>query len=134
MAELDHLIIWVNDVAESLRFYTTIMGFTQAPDQPPFSGIRVSASQQLQLAPWGTQGHEHYAFAVTAAEFTVIADRVQAAGIDWGPTFHTVGQGGPPGQESGARGMAPTLYFPDPNNHLVEIRTYEPLPAGSVPG
>ena len=24
-----------------------------------------------------------------------------------------------------ARGMAPTLYFNDPNRHLLEIRTYE---------
>jgi hypothetical protein len=30
-----------------------------------------------------------------------------------------------PGEESGARGLAPTLYFNDPNNHLLEIRTYE---------
>ncbi len=30
-----------------------------------------------------------------------------------------------PGRESGARGMAPTLYFNDPNKHLVEIRCYQ---------
>lgn len=29
-----------------------------------------------------------------------------------------------PGQESGARGLAPTLYFNDPNKHLLEIRSY----------
>jgi predicted enzyme related to lactoylglutathione lyase len=27
--------------------------------------------------------------------------------------------------ESGARGVAPTLYFNDPTQHLIEIRTYE---------
>jgi hypothetical protein len=30
-----------------------------------------------------------------------------------------------PGQESGAREIAPTLHFNDPNKHLIEIRTYE---------
>jgi hypothetical protein len=30
-----------------------------------------------------------------------------------------------PGEESGARGLAPTLYFFDPNQHLLEIRCYE---------
>jgi hypothetical protein len=28
------------------------------------------------------------------------------------------------GEEAGARGPAPTLYFNDPNKHLIEIRTY----------
>jgi hypothetical protein len=30
-----------------------------------------------------------------------------------------------PGEESGARGLATTPYYNDPNKHLLEIRTYE---------
>ena len=48
-----------------------------------------------------------------------------AAGIAYGPTFDSVGTNTGPGEESGARGTAPTLYFNDPNKHLLEIRTYE---------
>lgn len=32
-----------------------------------------------------------------------------------------------PGQEPGARGMGETVYFFDPNKHLLEIRTYDPI-------
>jgi hypothetical protein len=36
-----------------------------------------------------------------------------------------VGSNEGPGEEVGARGPAPTVYFYDPNKHLLEIRTYE---------
>ena len=80
---------------------------------------------QMQLAPWGTQGFEHYAFAMSAAEFDAVFERVRAAGIDFGSSFHNVGDNDGPGVESGAHGDGPTLYFSDPSNHLIEIRTYE---------
>ena len=38
--------------------------------------------------------------------------------------FDVVGSNTGPGEETGARGLAPTLYFNDPNKHLLEIRTY----------
>lgn len=46
-------------------------------------------------------------------------------GVPFGDSFHTVGNNVGPGVESGARGPAPTLYMNDPNNHLIEIRTYD---------
>ena len=58
-------------------------------------------------------------------EFQEIFERIKSRGIAFGPTFDSVGVNTSPGQESGARGMAPTLYFNDPNKHLIEIRTYE---------
>ncbi|HEX3948551.1 MAG TPA: hypothetical protein VHW95_01730 [Steroidobacteraceae bacterium] len=79
----------------------------------------------MQVAPWGTPGLEHYAFAVSKAEFGQIFNRIKAAGIAFGPTFDSVGSNSEPGEEAGARGFAPTLYFNDPNRHLLEIRTYE---------
>ena len=48
--------------------------------------------------------------------------------LDYGPTFDSVGVNTGPGEESGAMGDAPTVYFNDPNEHLIEIRTY----AGTV--
>ena len=125
MAYLDHVILKVNDLDASVSFYTQIMGFTNAGVDGPFTVIRVDESFQLQLAPWGTKGFEHYAFAVGADEFNKIFERVKAAGIDYGPTFESVGTNRGPGNEVGARGAAPTIYFNDPNKHLIEIRTYE---------
>ena len=128
MATLDHLILKVNDLTDSLRFYVGVMGFTDAGRDGPFTVVKAGPDCQLQLAPWGTQGFEHYAFAVTRGEFDVIFARVKAAGLGYGPTFNSVGTNTGPGEEVGARGSGTTLYFNDPNQHLIEIRTYEATP------
>lgn len=125
MASIDHIIVKVNDLAASVAFYTGIMGFTDEGRDGPFALIRVSPDFQLQLAEWGTEGADHYAFAVSQDEFDAIFGRVKAAGLDFGPAFHNVGTNTGPGEESGARGRAPTLYFFDPSKHLVEIRAYK---------
>jgi catechol 2,3-dioxygenase-like lactoylglutathione lyase family enzyme len=127
MAELDHIIWKVNDLEKSVAFYTSILGFEAAGTDGPFTVLKVTESFQIQLAPWGTEGNEHLAFAVSASEFEAIFSRIKDAGVDYGPSFHDVGANTGPGVESGARGEAPTLYFTDPNNHLLEIRTYEDL-------
>ncbi len=125
MAKLDHIILKINDLEASVDFYTRIMGFENTGQDGPFTVIRSDPEFQMQLAPWGTPGFEHYAFAVSRAEFDAIFERVRAAGIDYGPTFDSVGSNSGPGVETGARGDAPTLYVNDPNRHLIEIRTYE---------
>ena len=83
----------------------------------------------MQLAPWGTPGFEHYAFAVSKTDFSNIFQRIKSAEIAYGPSFDSVGSSLGPGIEAGARGDAPTLYFNDPNKHLIEIRCYDPVVA-----
>lgn len=124
MAALDHLILKVNDLDASIKFYAEILGFPCEGRDGPFTVVRAGPDCQLQLAPWGTPGFEHYAFALTRAEFEAIFERIKAAGIAYGPTFDAVGSNRGPGEEVGARGAAPTIYFNDPNQHLLEIRTY----------
>lgn len=128
MATLDHLILKVNDLSESIAFYTQVLGFGHAGTDGPFTVLRAGPSLQLQLAPWGTPGHEHYAFAVARPVFDAIFERLRTAGIAYGPTFDSVGSNTGPGSETGARGAAPTLYFNDPNRHLLEIRWYDEHP------
>jgi catechol 2,3-dioxygenase-like lactoylglutathione lyase family enzyme len=127
---LDHIILKVNDLDASVAFYKSILGFALEGMDGPFTVIRVNRDLVIQLAPYGTPGLEHYAFAVSADEFEAIFGRIRAAGIDHGPAFDTVGSNTGPGEETGARGLAPTLYFNDPNKHLLEIRCYASL-AGS---
>jgi len=124
VAKLDHIILKVNDLVESVGFYTSIMGFANLGTDGPFTVIRTGDDFQMQLAPWGTEGYEHYAFAVSQSEFDIIFSKVKEAGIEYGPTFDSVGTNTGPGVESGAKGEAPTVYFNDPNKHLIEIRTY----------
>ena len=125
MARLDHIILKVNDLEASVDFYTQIMGFAYEGVDGPFSIIRADREFQMQLAPWGTPGFEHYAFSVSAAEFEAIFARLKDRGIEYGPTFDRVGSNTGPGRESGAMGEALTLYFNDPSKHLIEIRAYD---------
>jgi catechol 2,3-dioxygenase-like lactoylglutathione lyase family enzyme len=124
MPTLDHIILKVNDLKASVEFYSSILGFAVEGNDGPFTVVRVNPEFQIQLAPWGTPGFEHYAFSVSRIEFEQIFGRIKAAGIEYGPTFDSVGSNKGPGEELGARGPAPTLYFNDPSKHLLEIRTY----------
>jgi len=125
MATIDHLILNVNEVPSSVDFYVNVLGFELEGEDGPFTVIRVSENFTLQLAPWGTAGNEHLAFALSRKAFDDAFARVKERGIPFGDSFHSVGNNSGPGVESGARGPAPTLYMNDPNNHLIEIRTYD---------
>jgi len=125
MATIDHLILNINDVSASVEFYVGILGFSLEGIDGPFTVIRVTDDFTIQLAPWGTKGNEHLAFAMSREEFDNAFARVKESGIPYGNSFHTVGTNTGPGVETGAKGPAPTVYMNDPNNHLIEIRTYE---------
>jgi catechol 2,3-dioxygenase-like lactoylglutathione lyase family enzyme len=120
--QLDHLILVVNDPAASVAFYTRVLGLVHEGQRGPFEVLRVTPDFVLQLAPWGTKGGEHLAFALDAASFEAVFARLRAEGIRYGDSFHDVGNQKGPGVEAGARGDEPSLYFNDPNQHLLEIR------------
>ena len=122
---LDHIILAVNDRNKSIDFYVGILGLKYEGDREPFSVIRVTPEFQIQIAPWGTKGGEHLAFAMSRKEFDEVFQRVRDGGIEYGDSFHAVGNMRGPGDEAGARGPGKTLYFLDPSRHLIEIRHYE---------
>ncbi|HYX30965.1 MAG TPA: VOC family protein [Pyrinomonadaceae bacterium] len=125
MATIDHIILNVNDIAASIDFYVNVLGFTLDGEDGPFTVIRVSDDFTLQVAPWGTKGNEHYAFAMSRPDFETTFARIKEKGIAYGDSFHNVGANAGAGNELGARGPGPTVYLNDPSNHLIEIRTYE---------
>jgi catechol 2,3-dioxygenase-like lactoylglutathione lyase family enzyme len=87
--------------------------------------LRVSPGFVIQIAPWGTSGGEHLAFSMSKAEFDSLFARLKSAGIAYGDRFDQVGNMQGPGDETGARGMGKTVYFFDPDKHLLEIRHYD---------
>ena len=123
--QLDHMILPVADLDCSIEFFTKIMGCSYEGVREPFSVIRVTPELTLQLAPWGTDGGVHLAFALPRPDFEAVFERVKAAGIPYGDSFHAVGNMQGPGEEPGSRGDGKALYFFDPNQHLIEIRYYE---------
>jgi catechol 2,3-dioxygenase-like lactoylglutathione lyase family enzyme len=123
--QLDHMILAVNDRDESVSFYTEILGLLYEGEREPFSVLRVTPEFTLQLAPWGTTGGEHLAFAMSRPEFDEMFRTIKDQGIPFGDSFHDVGNMRGPGEEDGARGLGKALYLFDPNRHLVEIRHYD---------
>lgn len=122
---LDHLILKVNDREQSIRFYTEVLGLAYEGEREPFSLIRLAPDFAIQLAPWGTEGGEHLAFAMTGGEFEACFERIREAGLEYGDAFHAVGNMRGPGEEVGARGPGLSVYCFDPSRHLIEVRTYE---------
>jgi catechol 2,3-dioxygenase-like lactoylglutathione lyase family enzyme len=122
---LDHMILPVAALEPSIEFFTEILGCTYEGEDGPFSVSRVTPDLTLQLAPWGADGGVHLAFALSRADFDAAFERMKAAGIPYGDSFHTVGNMQGPGNESGAHGMGAAVYCFDPNQHLIEIRHYD---------
>jgi catechol 2,3-dioxygenase-like lactoylglutathione lyase family enzyme len=125
-SRLDHIILNVNDRDKSVAFYTHILGFAAEGEREgtPFSVIKVGTDFMLQLAPFGTKGGEHLAFSMSREEFEETFRRVREAGIEYGDSFDTVGNMRGPGNSAGARGACRSVYFFDPNRHLIEIAYY----------
>jgi catechol 2,3-dioxygenase-like lactoylglutathione lyase family enzyme len=123
--QLDHLILAVNDRPQSIEFYTRILGLAYEGEREPFSMIRVTPELVLQLAPWGTKGGQHLAFAMARSEFEEVFRRIRDEGIAYGDSFHSVGNMRGPGEEGGAQGPGKAVYLFDPSKHLIEIRYYD---------
>jgi catechol 2,3-dioxygenase-like lactoylglutathione lyase family enzyme len=125
MTTIDHLILNVNDIPKSIDFYVNVLGFKHDGEDGPFTVIRVNDDFILLLGPWGTEGNEHYAFAMPRNDFDHVFEVIKEKSIPYGDSFHSVGNNTGPGNEHGAKGMAPSIYLFDPNHHLIEIRTYD---------
>ena len=123
--QLDHMILNVNDVAESIAFYTDVLGLKHEGEDGPFAVMRIDEGTVLLLARWSTMGGEHLAFSMSPAEFESVFARIRSGGIAYGDSFDSVGSMKGPGNESGARGMGKAVYFFDPSRHLIEIRCYD---------
>jgi catechol 2,3-dioxygenase-like lactoylglutathione lyase family enzyme len=123
--KLDHIIVNVNDVEETLSFWKEILGFESEETSGPFTVLRISEELTFQLAPWGTEGGSHFAFSLDNVEFEKTFEKLKNQNIPYGDSFHNVGTQQGPGNEAGAKGLGKTIYFFDPNKHLLEIRTYE---------
>jgi catechol 2,3-dioxygenase-like lactoylglutathione lyase family enzyme len=122
--ELDHVILPVSDLGRSAAFYAEILGFALEPESERFGLLRVTPAFGIQLAAWGTSGGQHLAFAMSTREFEAAFARIIGAGIPYGGSFDAVGSMSEPGDETGARGIGTSLYFYDPDRHLIEIRHY----------
>ena len=138
--QLDHVVLWVEDAARALAFYTQVVGLLGvraeefAAGAAPFPSVRVAEGSILDLVP--TRSVEssraftgettptaagkpinHLCLAMDEEEMDALATRLASAGV----TTHRVGE-----RSFGARGWSTRwFYFQDPDGNVIEARHYE---------
>jgi len=123
LARLDHLVLTVTSIDDTVRFYTSVLGMTEVTFG---EGRRALAfgEQKLNLHKAGrefepraahpTPGSADLCF-VADADPTTIAAWLRDRGV-------SVEQG--PVPRTGALGQITSFYFRDPDGNLVELATY----------
>jgi hypothetical protein len=117
--QLDHTIIAARDKVASAAFLAEILGLPSPVAMGPFAAVVLESGLTLDFADTdGPIRPSHYAFAVSAAEFAVIFERVHRRGL----SFWADPQRRRPG-EVAERGRGRGFYFEDPSGHFLEVLT-----------
>ncbi|HSM02895.1 MAG TPA: VOC family protein [Acidimicrobiia bacterium] len=123
---LDHTILEVHDLAESLAFYRDIVGLEHKGRSGPFEALLITPDTALDLHDgWPVSGSRHLAFCVDRATFDATFERIREAGITYGDGPSRMKSMTGPGRSTGVHGPTESVYFADPNGHMIEILTYD---------
>jgi catechol 2,3-dioxygenase-like lactoylglutathione lyase family enzyme len=124
---LDHIVLDVANVEQSLHFYQTALGLgaerveAWRRGEVGFPSLRVNDSTIIDLvsdpgspSP-GRTNLAHFCLVTDSPNLDQAMQTLAAAGvaIETGPATR-----------SGARGNAMSIYFRDPDKNLIELRTY----------
>ncbi len=129
ITEMDHIVLRVKDVEESLRFYTQVLGMSAErveqwrAGEIRFPSARINAdtiidffgSDQEPVAREGIKNQDHYCMVIEKTDMEALKDKFEALGVDI--------QAGP-GKRWGSHGDGISLYIYDPDDNVVELRHY----------
>lgn len=130
---LDHIVLNVGDIEKSLAFYTGVLGlkgerveeFRQG--EASFPSVRINQHMLIDLNPVGGEGAsgrsgekvrrnlDHFCLVVEREDFPSLLDHLKNRDVP-------IRQG--PVSRWGARGVATSVYFLDPEGNEIEIRCY----------
>jgi len=128
---LDHIVLNVDDIERALSFYQGALGLAAERVEAWRSGavrfpsLRINESTIIDLvaappAAMGTRTNlAHFCLVTDSADLEAATRQLAQAGVP-------VEQG--PVVRSGARGNALSIYFRDPDENLIELRTYSGVP------
>jgi catechol 2,3-dioxygenase-like lactoylglutathione lyase family enzyme len=122
---LDHTILEVNDLAESVAFYRDVVGLESRGRSGPFEVMLITPDLALDLWEQSEPVSRHLAIGMDRVTFEATFDRIRASGTPYGdgPSTSTSMRG--PGRSSGVHGVTDSVYFHDPSGHILEILTYD---------
>ena len=118
--ELDHIVVNVADVERSLGWYGDLLGLAAErvaewrAGTAPFPSIRINAGTIIDLMALPRSGEN-------LDHFCLVTDRADVETVAADPRFDVV-EG--PVERWGARGVGWSVYVRDPDDNLVELRSY----------
>lgn len=126
---MDHIVLRVRDVEESLRFYSELLGLPTErvaqwrAGEVRFPSVRLNAdtiidlfaSDQEPLGKAGPRNQDHYCMVIAPTDMDALKAEFEALGV---------GIQAGPGQRWGAHGDGISLYIYDPDDNVVELRHY----------
>ena len=127
IAELDHVVLRVADVARSLRFYCDVLGCREERRIEALGLVQLRAGRHLidlvdVGAPLGRAGGaapgregrnvDHVALLLTGFDAAAIAAHLRAHGVEPGEVA----------ERYGSRGQGPSMYINDPDGNVVELK------------
>lgn len=117
--QLNHTIVWSADRTKSARFLATLLGLPEPAKFWQFDVVQLGNGVGLDFADAeGPIQSQHFAFLVSEADFDAIFNRIDEQGlVYWADPMRS--RPGEINHADGGRGV----YFPDPNDHLMEVIT-----------
>ena len=130
VVDLDHIVLRVKDVERAIEFYTGVLGLEPhrvveyRAGQVPFPCARVNEHTIIDLRPTpdqepvgdGPRNLDHYCLVVEPTDMERLGEELRSRGVE--VTSEA------PGQRSGAKGMATSIYIKDPEGNRIELRHY----------
>lgn len=116
---LDHVVLKVRDMDRSIAFYRDVLGAHEERRVESIGLVQLRAGRSLiDLVPMpenasaGTGNMEHFALTIEPFEPEALAAHLEAHGIEPGEVA----------ERYGADGYGPSIYLPDPDGNVVELK------------
>ena len=119
-ASLDHMIVFARDRDASAAFLADMLGAPAPTRAGHFTQVQMDHGLTVDFM--NTSGNvtvQHYAFLVSDAQFDASVDKMRARGLNfWADPYRRR-----PNEINELDGGGRLVYFEDPSDHFLEIRT-----------
>ncbi len=117
---IDHVVLTVRDIEVSAAFYKRVLGLDCVTFGEGRRALMVG-DQKINLHTLGMETRNHAT--IGAGDICLTTDMAPAAVVEKLSAEGVAIDEGPV-QRSGARGPITSVYFVDPDGHLVEVSSY----------